>query len=340
MDDTSTVTPSESPSSFSDLPKESWQEASANDTSGAGSQPAETPVTDATSAITPAGRDSATPSVTPREGADGVASSSGPIPFERHKEILEAERKSRTDLESKLARVAWAEELANAGRSAQQVREALELYDGLDSQPLDQFLAALYEQTSNHPQLSAAAKAFRERLIREAQEDAEPVPEWFEGTNPQTGQRERFLTAQSQREREAWLARQAAKREAPLKRDLESRAQREETLKTANEIYQREFKSMQADYDEVKALPHFQEIKADIKALMEGSGYKMSLFQAYTKAFNEKVLPTLSQRNKSEVLAELRTQANASGLKPSAPVSSTPGQSPRNFKDLPAEAWK
>lgn len=339
MSDTSTVSASDSPSSFSALPAESWKEPAASESSGTATQTVETPAADATSAITPAGRDSAESSATPREGADGAASSSGPIPFDRHKEILEAERKQRTDLDAKWQRVAWAEELVNAGRTREQIQQALDVFDGIDTHP-DQFLERFYEILSQDPRLTPAMTAFRERLIKAAHEDREPQPEYFEGTDPQTGQRGRFLTEQSLREREAWIKRQYEKQVAPLKRDQEERAHKEQTLEVANRIYKSEFDSMKAAYEDVSKLPFFADIKADIKAHVEGSSYKMSLHEAYTKALNEKILPTLRQTEKANVLAELRTQANASGLKPSAPVAATPGPAPRNFKDLPAEAWK
>ena len=146
MADTSTVPTSESPSSFSALPASAWQEPVADAASGAGSQPAETPAADATSAPSPEGA-TVPPAETPREGAEGNRQQSGPIPFDRHEAILKAEREKTAALEAKWQRVAWAEELANAGRNPEQVQEALRLFDGIDANP-DQFLAKFYELLS------------------------------------------------------------------------------------------------------------------------------------------------------------------------------------------------
>jgi hypothetical protein len=235
--------------------------------------------------------------------------------------------------------VAWAEELANAGRNPEQIREALQVYDGLDAHP-DQFLERFYEILSSDPRLAPAARAFRDRLIREAQEDQEPQPEYYEGTDPQTGQRRRYLDEQSQKAREAWLERQHEKQVAPLKRDQEARVQREQTLEAANAIYKSEYDSTKAAYEKVSKLPFFAEMKADLGARVKASDYKMSLHEAYTEVLIEKILPTLRQTEKANLLTELRTQANASGLKPGAPVATTPGSAPKNFRDLPPEAWR
>ncbi len=346
MPDDITVTPSESPTSFSDLPASAWQEPTADAGSGEGSQPSETPAADATAAITPASRDSAPPDVTPREGADGGTDKPGPIPFDRHEAVLKPIRERAEAAEAKWQRIAWAEELASAGRSPEQIKEALQLYDGIDGHP-DKFLETFYERLSNHPHYASLVRSWAGRVLAghkaPAEDDPEPQPVYYTATDPATGQPGRYLSDQYQREWKAWYDRQQDKRLdakiAPLVQDKQQREQREQLLTAANTLYKQEFDTMKADWEHVKTLPYAEKYKADIKAEVVASGHTISLHRAYANVLN-KVLPDISQSERAKVLSEFRTQANGSGLQPKSPATTTPGPAPKNFRDLPPEAWK
>lgn len=349
MSDTSTVTASESPSSFSALPASAWEEPIADGTSGAGSQPAETPQTGAAPEITPASRDSAGPEPTPRAGEEGDRQQSGPIPYDRHKAILEDERKQRTDLEAKWQRVAWAEELANAGHGADAIREALKLYDGIDGNPIE-FLGRFYELLSQHPQHQTAARSWAGRILgtrgaAEPEADPEPTPTYYEGTDPATGQRIRVIAdSDGYRQKwQEWFARQQAaqvdQKIAPLLQDKEARERQARELQAANQIYGEEFKRTQDEIAGLRKYEHFSANEKGVLQLVKDSGYKLSPTAAFVQLLNEKILPTLSQTERTKTLTELRTQANASTVSPKAAATATPGPAPNRFRDLPKGAW-
>jgi len=83
---------------------------------------------------------------------------------------------------------------------------------------------------------------------------------------------------------------------------------------------------------ELRKDPLFVKHTPELRAYLESVEYKVPLTKAWLHILQTKVLPTLSQTERAKTVAELQTQAAASGIKPGAATASTPKE-PTSFKD-------
>src|SRR3990167_4931543 len=147
------------PSSFLD-PSLTWtDEAAPAEASSASTDPQPT---DTATAPSPA---AATTPPAPEPTTGEAPLDSGPIPLDRHKAILDAERKKYGDLDAKWQRVAWADELVSAGKTADQVKQGLALFDSLSRQEPTQLLETLYEELKNHPQFAPQVRSWAGKVL-------------------------------------------------------------------------------------------------------------------------------------------------------------------------------
>lgn len=298
----------------------------------------EATATDATEAPSPA--DATTP---PSDAApspdDAVAPPSAePIPFERHKAVLDAAYKERDDEKAKWQRLEWADALVTAGKTPEQVKEAIALLDSLDGDYVGT-MDRLFRIADQHPQLQQHVRSLAGRWLGQsaqspqaAEQDAEPQPDFVE---PNTGKP--VFSAERLRQWQDWQARQLeariTQRFEPLVRaheDTQHRARQQAE-------FDRQAATLKAEFDRYAAKPHFQDHKAEILDLIKQSGWKMSIGDAYNDVLLTKVLPTANQTAKAQQLAELRTQAAASSPKASSTAPVTPADV-RSFND-PRLKW-
>lgn len=278
------------------------------------------------------------------EPTTGEAPPEGPIPLDRHKAILEAERKRTADAEAKWKRLEWADTLASSGKSPEQIQEALSLYDGIDGDPAG-FLGRFYETLEAHPQYRQQMRQWAARVLAggrarpaetpveaaDPQRDPEPTPDFQDERGVP------FFSAPQLQKWEQWRERQI---EARLQQRLEPLLRRHQ----AQEQAESERVALQAEYDrqakileDMRQKPFFKDHEADIKAYLAERGYNDTIERAYVHVLTTKVLPTLQAQERSATLTELKTQAAASTVKPSTAAPTT-AKAPSSFFD-PSLKW-
>jgi hypothetical protein len=247
----------------------------------------------------------------------------GPIPYSRHKEILEGERTKLADYESKWQRVAWAEELATAGYTPEQIREAIGTQRALRENPVAA-LEELYGAIQNSPHYAEQARSFAGKLLgsKAQAEDAEPQPDLIgQDANGQF----RVYSAEQLAKREAWLERrmvgQLEQRFQPLIQSHQQAQQREQQAEL--------WRSAEAELATYKDRPGFTEHKTEIAALV---GQGRPLADAYNHILVTKVIPKLQETGKAQAMADFQKQAQASSAKPSSAAPVTPA-TPKSFFD-------
>ncbi len=284
--------------------------------------------------ITPAAA-TAQPVSTPTPGAG--ATPQGPIPFERHKAILD---EARAEADRKWSRVSWAEEYATAGATPEEIREAWQLRREAFQNP-DKFIPQLLNQAKSDPRLAQVVRSWAAEILgtttgngHKAGPDDETEPQADYYTQAADGTKTPFMSAaQHQKWAEWWSRKQDAKLQPLLNKEQEREQQavKQENERKALGIATREV-------TELRKNPLFVKHEADVTALLKAHDYRMPLHRAWLQVLETKILPNLSQTERAKTVAELKTQAAASGIKPGAATASTPKE-PSSFKD-PSLVWR
>jgi hypothetical protein len=306
----------------------SGSSASAHDASPAsdpGSESESTPA--ATATIAPSSDAPPEPSTDP--------ASAGPIPFDRHKSALENARvKAREEaLTEWRQQHGWAEQVDRT-----QLESWSQTAAQMSSDPVG-FLQKFAAELQNHPVYGPQLKSHAARTLGQRQaaqvDDVEPQADL------QTEDGTPVYSAKQLAAREAWRERQWEKkfseRLAPLQEthaEMQEARQRELIENASSNFAKREL-------DAVRALPHYDQYKAEIKAKFAAmpppehpAGYSAQLYRAYV----ETVVPKLSQSERSKVLAEMQTKGAASTASPTRPSASAPMRdADRPISDLIAE---
>jgi hypothetical protein len=269
------------------------------------------------------------PEATPKVGE--APSTDGPIPFERHKAILEAQR---AEADQKWQRVAWADTLIQSGKTQQQVQEALQLFDGIDQDPAG-FLERFYHTLQSHPQLAPQVRSWAGKVLGGGRRpidavdlvnDPEPQPDFQDEKGTPLFSAPQLAKWQTWRERQ--FETKLNERINPLlQRDEQARRQEQTQAE-----FQRTYDTLSKQLEDFRSKPHFTEHEADIKAFLAERQWTPTLAEAYVHVLTTKVLPTLSETARTQTLTELKTQAAASTGKPSA---AAPASTPRitSFND-------
>lgn len=281
----------------------------------------------------------APPSEDDPEISTETAGITGGIPPERHKAILENTR-------AKAREEALAEWRQQYGWAEQVPREQLENWSQTAQQmaadPVG-FLQRFQAELQNHPTYGPQLRSHAARTLGSRQavqdDDAEPQPD----LETEDG-RYKTYSGEQLAKREAWLKRQwmseVQQELAPLKQshaEVQEARQRELIEHASDRFAKRELES-------VKALPHYDTYKAEIKAKFAAmpqpehpAGYSAQLLRAYV----ETVVPLLSKTERSKVLAEMQTRGSASTASPSRPSTSAPiPDSQRSTADLVREEFE
>jgi hypothetical protein len=262
--------------------------------------------------------------------------SAGPIPFDRHKAALDNARTKARDeaIAEYRSQYGWAEQV-----DPQQLENWTATAQQMSADPvgfLQRFAAELQTHPVYGPQLkSAAARTLGARTA--PQDDVEPRPDL------QTDSGDTVYSAQQLNKWREWHDRQLEKRFderlAPL---TETHAQIQEARqRELIEHVSTQFASEQLS--QVKALPHYAEYAAEIKAEFakmpppnHPMGYATQLRDAWIKV----VVPNLSKRERAQAMADMKTRGLASTASPSRPSASAPvPDSHRDLSELLAEEF-
>ena len=252
--------------------------------------------------------------ITPSSGLAGDGDHAGPLPFERHKAILERQRqesaKQVADLEAQFGPVKeWHQRFQSDPAAF-----AEQLIDELSSDP--RYAQSLRSRAGKI--LSAARRVAAEQAS--PQQESEPQPDYV---NPSTG--EAFYSATQQKALLAWQQTQMEQKImaqiAPLQQDAHQRqaTQQFESMKA------QAWSSAQSTLKEWEAMPGFTEHKAEIRKAFSEMGPKADLGKAYAKV----VGPRLVGDGRAQALADLRSKATASDRNPNAATVSQSGKSGR-----------
>ncbi len=263
-------------------------------------------------------------------------SETGPIPLDRHQAILATERTARTEAEAKLARLQWAESLAQAGKTAEQIQEALSLYDGIDGDPAG-FLERFYSQLESHPTFGTQVRSWAGRVLN-GRRSGQPSLDPNNDPEPQADMQDTngvpVFSAPRLQKWQEWRERQF---ETRLNERLNPLVSAHETA-LQQQHYQREFQQTVAEQRRIleglRQDPVFKEHEADVREFMKSRNFQgVTLHEAYAHVLATKVIPSLKATGKAQAQAEMRTQAAASSVSPSAaaPVMSSKG--PKSFRD-------
>jgi hypothetical protein len=294
-------------------------ETAGNSGDPAGSSPALTTSSDpaplATAATQPGAGDGTVPQ--PIEEWDA---SLGPIPVDRHKAILENTRtRAREEAQQALQeQYGWA---LNVG--PQNFQALTQLASQWANDPVNFVLGALDDLVAS-PQYAPALRSHVAKLLARRPQSgngAQPV----ELTEPQPDivvDGHRWYSAEKMQERDRWLANKLLTdlrtEMAPLREDMAARQERE-TIEAATHAANR-FAS--DTITTMNRLPYFKEQKAEIEKVframppMPDQLVGQAIRDAYIQVLTSKVLPTLSNAAKSDLLSSLNQKAAASVRNP------------------------
>ncbi len=310
------------PTSFSD-PSLSWEPMEPAE----GSSPSETPAADAPAASSPEPATSA-PVETPREG-DGVSQTPGPIPYDRHKSVLDSAYKERDEFKGKYESLSWAEKLAARGYKPEQFEQAAQFADLAGRSPRE-FLAYYQRQVAQHPEYAAELKSWAAGVLgqakQQADENAEPQPDLVSEDGKRVFSHEQLKAWNGWNERRLMGAFDA--KLAPL---LKLQEEHQQAIKDEEaRVYYRD--AAQAEVSALKAQPLFMANLEKVKTYMASLDYKVSPEKAWLHVLHTDILPGIGHTAQAQATADMRKLAAASSVNPSAATPSTPAV-PRKLTD-------
>jgi len=232
----------------------------------------------------PADPPAAAPTSPPAASSDPVPPQPGPIPFDRHTEILDKARRERDEVKS---RFAWAE-----AYDPKQVAEGVKLHEWLMTDP-----QGMLESLSR--QLHQQAPSPDETL--------QPLLKAEDGT-----------AAYSAEQVQQLLAKQAKQLKAEIEREY-GPIKTKEQLRDLEQQSQAQAKTMVA---EMRSWPMFKDYEADVKAAM-AADRTLPPYQAYLRVLQEKALPSVETRIRSQYEGALKDKAAAATTRP-GPQPATP----------------
>ena len=268
-----------------------------------------------------------TPVAASSEDSGAAAEPVGPIPLERHKAILDRQRRELEDYRTKYG---WAEKVDPA-----HLQQMASLAQRMSADPVG-FAVELVQELQTQPQYEAALRSHAARVLASRRqtapvEEPEPEPDIVVDNY-------KWYSAQQLAKRDAWLQRK-------IEAGLEAKLQPLTTLKQQWE--QREQEQVQtakaqdfakATYQQAQQWPYFKEHQAAIaeafKAMppMPDEQVGTAIRDAYIQVLTQKVLPSLSSTAQQQVLTDLKRKAVASTVNPTAPAP-TPTARPKTFEE-------
>ena len=253
----------------------------------------------------------------------------GPIPFERHKEILETWKQKARDeaLTEWRSQYGWAEQVPR-----EQLQTMNDWYQRAAQDPVT-FALDLVDELSADQAHAPALRSHAARLLRAARQPA---------ADPDIAPDIPVMDAQGQVVSQAFsadrvkqlIAREVAKAVNPLQEDVNARKQQEQRETYAREVQQftkRESSRIRAS---VEKLPHAKEHWQAIVAKAQTYPEDIPVGEALRDAYYDVVGPLLTDRAKSDVLDTLKTKAAAaSGSVNPAGAAIASSKRPASFLD-------
>jgi hypothetical protein len=311
----------------------------------AGSSPATTtdPVSPATAATQPGTGDGSTP--LQAEEPEPV----GPVPLDRHKAVIENTRTKSHEEGRQAARTQFAQEYGFIATLPPVVaQQASSIVRQLVTDPVT-FLVSALDELSAQPQYAAALRSHVARLLGSrqngnggnghalaqapapAQDDADLDPD-IAVENYRWHSAEQ-LAQLRQRDFNRLLS--AVRSEfAPLVEDMQTRRERDAIIAATQKANEYATSTLA----EMHRLPHFTEQKAEIEKVframppMPDHLVGQAIRDAYIQVLTTKVLPTLSNTAKADLLSNLNQKAAASARNP-AVGSVAVASRPKSFEE-------
>jgi hypothetical protein len=264
------------------------------------------------------------------------APDAGPIPVERHKQILEHNRtQAKTEAEAALKQqYGWALSIG-----PDNFRAVTDMARSWASDPVAFVMGAL-DELQNSPQYAPQLRSHVAKILATRpsgngsaapQDMAEPQPDIeVDGYS--------WYSAKQLAERDRWLANkllgQVRQELGPLQQDMQSR-QEQQLVQQAHEEATR-FAS--DTVTTMRKLPYFTEYESEIKKVFAGMPpmpdqmVGQAVRDAYITVLQQTILPKLNSTAKSELLSDLNQKAAASARNPSTGAPAVAGR-PKTFEE-------
>jgi hypothetical protein len=267
----------------------------------------------ATPAVTADSSASATPA-TQGTAPNPITDSTGPLPFERHKAILEGVYKERdkfkSDLDAYREQHGWAESVQR-----DQLEQMANWY-GRYTGDAGEFIETILQESLQHPVHGQSVKSRLGRMLSSlrSQQPAEKIEAGIPVMNDKGEIVARtFTDAQIEQLLEQKLTERFGKELDPLRQDLQSRQQKDQQA------------ALQAKADAALKTAQtwhgFTEHKAEILKVYKANK-ALSLQDAYLDVLHRVILPGLDQKSQGKVLSDLQQKATAQTVHPGAPSGS------------------
>lgn len=290
--------------------------------------PETTPAASASAETTP-------PPATDGQPPDHASTKDGPIPLERHKQILDGIYKERDEARQHLEewkQYEWAKSVKREDLDAMSA-----WYQRAHANPVE-FALQLVDELSGNAQHAAAMRSHAARLLRAAREGQaeseapiEPGIPAYDDKGQLVGRT--YTDAQIQ----TLLTREIDKRLNPVTQELQSRKQAEQQAEQQRQyqayVSQESARIKTAVQKLPKATEHWDAIVAKARTYPED----VPVGEALRDAYYEVVFPTLKDSAKSEVLDTLKTKAHAGSVNPAGAVVATTTK-PKSLLD-PSLTW-
>ena len=262
--------------------------------------------------------------------APSAEEETGPIPFDRHKAILQ----KRTDDTRNEALAAmrrdygWAMDLG-----PENFAQVVQMMQSYAANPV-QFIADALNDLNAHPQYAQQIRTHIARALasRGISMDDEPQPDLDLGNGVT------LYSAKQQAARDQWAERQTLNKFRaelePIQRDLSQRAERDRVAQIQSDANQ----FARDTIAKMEKLPYFNEYRKDIETTfaamppMPDQLVGQAILEAYVDVLQKKALPNLSNSAQSALISDLNTKA-AAATRP--PTGGAPAQQnrPKTFEE-------
>ncbi len=286
--------------------------------------------------------DAASTAASPTETPQSPEPPPGPLPYERHKAILDKAYAERDTLKAQMEALSWAQQVP-----ADVAPRLVEMARRVQGDPVG-FLVELATEVQNDPRHAAALRSHAAKVLgqrasapQQAPADEEPGPDIVVDGH-------KWYSGEQQAKREAWLTRKLVselgsvidERVAPvatLAQRVADAERQQETTKAANAFAATEF-------EKVSKLPGFLEHRQAIGEAFSAEMAKIPLEQQDQLApvvlrdvYHSVVLPTLAKTSAESVAKTLTAKAVKGSLGAQPTVAATSSR-PRSMADALAQA--
>ena len=303
------------------------------------------PTADASSASNVAvdsSSDAAQTAASPTETPLATEPPPGPLPYERHKAILDKAYAERDGLKAQIEQLSWAQQVPAEVRP--QIHRLIEMAAKTQGDPVA-FLMELAAEVQNDPRHAAALKSHAARMLgtRSAPQvaDEEPGPDIVVDGHS-------WYSAGQQAKREQWLTRQLAGQMSAVVQEqvapLATLAQRVADAERTQAATKAAEAFAATEFEKVSKLPGFVDHQAEISAAFDAEIAKVPKADQDRVAaivlrdvYHAVVLPKLTASSNQTLLKTLTAKASASSLGTTPTVAATATR-PRSMREALQQA--